>query len=298
VSNSITVRELIQRTEKLFAQSELFYGHGTDNPLDEAFYLVMTAAGLEFDCAEAKLDEPIRQERLAHIENLIDKRINERIPVAYLVNQAWFAGRKFYVDERVLIPRSPFAELITSQFMPWLSFTNVNSILDIGTGSACIPIACAYEFPHAVIDAVDIDSDALEVAKINVKEHGLIDRVHLYQSDLFEKLEGKKYDLIISNPPYVGHAEMQTLPKEYYHEPGHALEADDGGLEIVDRILKQASSHLNDGGLLVVEVGNSMNLLIEHYPDVPFVWLEFEQGGEGVFLIEKAELESANVSCS
>lgn len=286
----MTPRELIQRTEKQFSQADLYYGHGTDNALDEAFYLVMSAARLEFDCGDEKLDEPIQQDVLSHIESLIDKRINQRIPVAYLVNQAWFAGREFYVDERVLIPRSPFAELITSQFMPWLSFNNVHSILDIGTGSACIPIACAYEFPHAEIDAVDIDDDALEVAKINIEKHGFNDRVHVYKSNLFEQLKDKKYDLIISNPPYVGHDEMQTLPEEYSHEPGHALEASDNGLELVGQILKQASAHLNEGGVLAVEVGNSMDALIERYPELPFIWLEFENGGEGVFLLNKSDL--------
>ena len=290
MANSISVRELIQRTEKQFSQAELYYGHGTDNSLDEAFYLVMAAANLEFDCGDEALDEALQQKSLAHIESLIEQRINQHIPVAYLVKQAWFAGREFYVDERVLIPRSPFAELITSQFMPWLSFNNVNSILDIGTGSACIPIACAYEFPHAKIDAVDIDDDAIEVAKINIEKHGLNDRVHVYKSNLFEQLEDKKYDLIISNPPYVGHDEMQTLPEEYSHEPGHALEANDNGLELVGKILKQASSHLNEGGVLAVEVGNSMDVLIEHYPELPFIWLEFENGGEGVFLLNKSDL--------
>lgn len=291
----MTPRELIRSTEQRLKNTDLYYGHGTDNPLDEAFYLVMTAAGLEFNCDEETLDKEIQQDVLLHIESLIDKRINQRIPVAYLVNQAWFAGRKFYVDERVLIPRSPFAELITSQFMPWLSFSQVTTILDIGTGSACIPIACAYEFPRAQVDAVDIDNDALEVAKRNVKEHGLNERVHLYISDLFEQLENKKYDLIISNPPYVGNDEMQSLPEEYLHEPGHALEANDNGLEIVGKILKQASAHLNDEGILAVEVGNSKQLLIERYPNLPFIWLEFEQGGDGVFLINKSELELAEI---
>ncbi|MGB1800886.1 MAG: 50S ribosomal protein L3 N(5)-glutamine methyltransferase, partial [Gammaproteobacteria bacterium] len=254
----MTPRDLIQRTEKQFSETELFYGHGTDNALDEAFYLVMVAAGLEFDCSEDELDKPLQQETLAYIESLIDKRIKQRIPVAYLINKAWFAGREFYVDERVLIPRSPFAELITSQFMPWLSFNAVNSILEIGTGSACMAIACAYEFPHAKIDAVDIDADAIDVANKNVALHKFNDRVQIIKSDLFKQLGNKKYDLIISNPPYVGQDEMQTLPDEYTHEPTHALEANDNGLELVGKILQQATEHLNDNGVLVVEVGNSM----------------------------------------
>jgi len=275
VQSSISVRELIQRTEKQFKQSDLYYGHGTDNALDEAFYLVMTAASLEFDCDEEILDKPIEQSLLEQIEHLIEQRINQRIPVAYLVNQAWFAGQQFYVDERVLIPRSPFAELITSQFMPWIAYHQVKSILDIGTGSACIPIACAYEFPDAVVDAVDIDDDAIEVANKNVSLHELDERVHVIKSNLFEQLEGKKYDLMISNPPYVGHDEMQSLPEEYLHEPNHALEANDNGLELVGQILKQASAYLNEGGVLAVEVGNSKEALIEQYPNLPFIWLEF-----------------------
>ncbi len=287
---TITVRELIQRTEKQFTKADLFYGHGTDNALDEAFYLVMTAADLAFDCDEETLDKTIQQNMLTHIENLIDKRVNQRIPVAYLVNKAWFAGQQFYVDERVLIPRSPFAELITSQFTPWIPYDKVKSILDIGTGSACIAIACAYAFPDAVIDAVDIDDDAIEVANINISSHKLDARVRGTKSDLFEQLENKKYDLIISNPPYVGNDEMQTLPEEYSHEPGHALEANDNGLELVEQILKQASVYLNDGGIIAVEVGNSMEALIEKYPEMPFTWLEFEYGGEGVFLLNKSDL--------
>jgi ribosomal protein L3 glutamine methyltransferase len=284
------VRELIQRTEKQFNQADLYYGHGTDNALDEAFYLVMIAAGLEFDCDEEALDKPLLDNIIEHIENLVEKRINQRVPVAYLVNQAWFAGHKFYVDERVLIPRSPFAELITSQFMPWISYSQVKTILDIGTGGACIPIACAYEFSETVIDAVDIDDDAIDVANKNVALHELQERVHVIKSNLFEQLKGKKYDLIISNPPYVGHDEMQSLPEEYLHEPRHALEADDNGLELVGQILKQASEHLNEGGILAVEVGNSKEALIEQYPNLPFIWLEFENGGDGVFVLNKADL--------
>ncbi|GJM05074.1 MAG: 50S ribosomal protein L3 glutamine methyltransferase [marine bacterium B5-7] len=290
MNHAISVRDLIQRTEKQFELAGLHFGHGTDNALDESFYLVMAAAGLDFDCSEEKLDEPIQQDVLNHIERLIELRVNQRIPVAYLVKEAWFAGHKYYVDERVLIPRSPLAELITSQFMPWLSFNNVNSILDIGTGSACIACACAYAFRHAQVDAVDVDVDAIEVANKNVSSHKLEERVSIIQSNLFEKLKDKKYDLIVSNPPYVGNDEMQSLPQEYLHEPGHALEASDNGLELVDKILKHASDHMNDNGVLVVEVGNSMDVLIERYPAIPFTWLEFEGGGHGVFLLNKSDL--------
>lgn len=290
MATTISVRELIQRTEKQFSQAELYYGHGTDNALDEAFYLVMVAADLQFDCTDEELDKPLAQETLTHIESLIDKRIKQRIPVAYLVNQAWFAGRQFYVDERVLIPRSPFAELITSQFMPWLISNNVNSILEIGTGSGCMAIACAYEFPRARIDAVDIDDDAIDVARKNVGLHNFEDRVQIIKSDLFDQVGDNKYDLIISNPPYVGQDEMQTLPEEYSHEPTHALEANENGLELVGKILQKVAEHLNDNGILVVEVGNSMEALIDSYSDIPFIWLEFESGGEGVFLLNKNDL--------
>ncbi len=287
----MTPRELIHATEQRFQQADLYYGHGTDNALDEAFYLVMAVAELEFDCAEEKLDEPVQAHVLNNIEQLIDKRINQRVPVAYLVKQAWFAGQKYYVDERVLIPRSPLAELITAQFTPWLSCTEVKSILDIGTGSACIACACAYAFRHSMVDAVDIDVDAIVVANKNVSSHGLQQRVKIIKSNLFEQLDDKKYDLIISNPPYVGHDEMQSLPQEYSHEPGHALEAHDMGLELVGKIIEQAYAYLNDGGLLTIEVGNSKDALIERYPAMPFIWLEFEQGGYGVFMLYKSDLE-------
>lgn len=296
MNDAITVRELVQRTEKQFSAANLFYGHGTDNSLDEAFYLIMVAAGLEFDCDEAALDEVIEDKLLKHIQGLIDKRINQRIPVAYLVNEAWFAGYKFYVNEHVLIPRSPIAELVGSQFMPWLSFNKVNSILDIGTGSACIAIACAQMFRHAKVDAVDIDDDAIAVANKNVSLHELEARVQIVKSDLYDALGDKKYDLIISNPPYVGSKEMASLPEEYRHEPGHALKANNNGLEIVERILQQSANFLNDDGVLVVEVGNSMQAVADAFPELPLTWLEFEQGGEGVFLIYKAKLESANIS--
>ena len=291
----MTPRELIQRTEKQFSEANLFYGHGTDNALDEAFYLVMVGTGLAFDCNEEELEKTIPADVLNKIERLIDRRINQHIPVAYLVNRAWFAGYEFYVDEHVLIPRSPFAELITSEFLPWLKPANVKSILDIGTGSGCIAIACAHMFPEAKVDAVDIDAAAINVANKNVSLHALEDRVRIIRSNLYQQLKNKKYDLIVSNPPYVGNAEMQTLPEEYKHEPVHALEADKNGLDIVERILKQSKHFLNDDGVLFVEVGNSMEAVMEAFPSYPLTWLEFEQGGDGLFLISKSELESVDI---
>jgi len=291
VTQSLSVRELIERTEKKLKLADLHFGHGTDNALDESFYLVMVAAGLEFDCDEEKLNEPINQEMLNHIEKLIERRVHERVPVAYLVNQAWFAGHKYYVDERVLIPRSPLAELIMSQFRPWLSSNNVDSILDIGTGSACIACACAYAFQNAMVEAVDVDVNAIEVANKNVLSHKLEGRISIIESNLFEHLKDKKYDLIISNPPYVGNDEMQSLPQEYLQEPRQALEATENGLGLIEQILKQACNHLNENGVLIVEVGNSMGNLIQRYPNLPFVWLELEKGGQGVFLLNKSNLK-------
>ena len=291
MNKSQTPRTLIKLAESRFGEADLFYGHGTDNPESEAFYLVMCGLGLDFDCDEALLDKPLSEKQGAKLESLIERRIKERIPVAYLVNQAWFAGHAFYVDERVLIPRSPIAEMINAQFRPWIEPKKVKRILDIGTGSACIPIACAFALQGAEVDAVDIDRQALAVARKNVELHDIGERVHLYRSDLFDQLPEYQYDIIISNPPYVGHEEMQTLPPEYRHEPGHALEAEEEGLALVDRILREAFNYLTDKGNLIVEVGNSMGAVIERYPDLPFTWLEFEYGGEGVFLLNKSDLQ-------
>ncbi len=285
-----TARELITYAEYQFSNAELYYGHGSDSAESDAFYLVMATLGLDFNCDEDELDAPILEQQILEVASLIKKRIQARIPVAYLVKQAWFAGFSFYVDERVLIPRSPIAELITSKFSPWIDADNVSRILDLGTGSGCIPIACAYAFPSASVDAVDVDKDALVVATINVEQHQLSSTVALIHSDLFQQLSGKQYDIIISNPPYVSDDEMHTLPTEYQHEPQQALRAQKNGLAIVARILQQAHEYLNNQGILIVEVGNSMGALIAAYPDVPFTWLEFEYGGEGVFLLHKNEL--------
>lgn len=290
MSDTITVRELIQRTCRQFEQAELYYGHGTDNALDEAFYLIMVAANLEFDCPDSELDRKLDTNELSRIESLITKRIQDRTPVAYLVNKAWFAGLEFYVDQNVLIPRSPLAELINSDFLPWKAPKDIKNILDIGTGSACIAIACATQIKHAKVDAIDIDDAAINIGKKNISKHGLEDRVEIIHSDLYQNLNNKKYDLIISNPPYVGRDEMQTLPEEYLHEPTHALKADRNGLAIVEDILRGAVEHLNEDGILIVEVGNSMQTVEDEYPEVPFIWLEFENGGEGVFLISKSDI--------
>ena len=231
---------------------------------------------------------PAEKQAVLH---LLKRRVAERKPAAYLTPRAWFMGLPFFVDERALVPRSPLAELIERHFAPWLSDSRqVESILDLGTGSGCIGIACAYSFPDARVDLVDISADALEVARRNVVDHGLEDQVEVIQSDLFSALEGRCYDVIISNPPYVGLTELDQLPAEYHHEPRLGLLAGVEGLDVALEILRQAAQFLNRDGLLIVEVGNAQYALCEALPDAPFTWLEFERGGQGVFLLNAAQL--------
>ena len=285
MTENLTIEQLIHQIANRFEKASLFYGHGTNNSFDEACALVFHVLNLSFDVESEQLSKKVTEVDLEKILNLCGRRIKERIPLSYLTNEIYFAGLKFYIDERSIIPRSPFAELIENKFMPWAQPENVKNILDLCTGSGCMAIACAKFFPNAVIDAVDISKDALEVAKINVEMHNVKNQVHLIDSDLFNNLKNKKYDLIISNPPYVGSEEMKALPKEYIYEPKLALQANDDGLEIVARILKQSKDYLKDQGVLIVEVGNSQELLEQRFPKIPFIWLEFEYGGEGVFLL-------------
>lgn len=289
--NSITVEALIRRTADRLAGADLTYGHGTDNPTDEAAWLVFSHFGLSHEAAPAVYAEPVDETRLPGFEALVDRRINERIPTAYLLKEAWFAGLEFYVDERVLIPRSPIAELIHERFEPWIDPAEVRSIVDLGTGSGCIAIALARAFPDARVDAVDVSRDALEVAAINVEKHDVGDRVRLVESSFFDGLAGRQYDLIVSNPPYVDKEDMESLPDEYRHEPGLGLAAGDAGLDSVDVILQDAPRFLSGHGILVCEVGNSQPALEKAYPDVAFVWLTFEHGGQGVFLLTAEELQ-------
>lgn len=270
----------------------MFYGHGTDNPYDEAVYLILRTLGLPFDVDDQVLDSPLGEQQQKYLEELIDKRINERIPVAYLINEAWFAGLPFYVDQSVLIPRSPLAELIEERFSPWINESDVKRILDIGTGSGSIAIACALALPMAKVDAIDVDDDVLRVAKKNIQNYQLTDQINLLKSDLFHCLAHKRYDLIVANPPYVGKNEISSLPVEYSHEPVKALMAGNDGLAVIREILQQAGHHLTNHGVLIVEVGNSQEAVIDTFPELPFTWLEFEYGGEGVLLLTAAELNN------
>lgn len=285
-----SIRDFVLWGEKQFLEAELFFGHGTDNALDEAAALVLKVVEQPYNLSEEALDLALSEREKARVLKLIDERINTRQPAAYLTGEALFAGLTFYVDERVLVPRSPIAELIVEQFSPWIEANKVERVLDLCTGSGCIAIACSYAFPDASIDAVDLSPEALEVCRINIAKHDKIGKVEAIESDLFENLSGRRYDIIVSNPPYVCTKEWESLPKEFHHEPDMGFKGGESGLDLVDKILSEGALYLNPKGILVVEVGSSAEMLLEKYPMVPFCWLEFEFGGDGVFLLTAEQL--------
>jgi ribosomal protein L3 glutamine methyltransferase len=286
-----TVEQLIHYGTLLFEQSGLWFGHGTDNAFDEAAELVFFGARLRHEDATDVYSRQLAAAERAAILALFERRVAERIPAAYLTQRMWFAGHEFYVDERVLVPRSPIAELVEAQFQPWIAPEKIHRILDIGTGSGCIAIASALAVPAAHVDATDVSDDALAVTAINIAAHGVQARVRALRSDVFDALAGQRYDVIVSNPPYVGDAEMAELPAEYRHEPATGLHSGVDGLDVVRRILAGAAAHLEPHGLLVVEVGNSEATLVEAFAQVPFIWLEFDRGGGGVFLLTAEQLK-------
>lgn len=280
-----TLRDYIRWAASRFTQAGVCFGHGTVTALDEAAALVLHTVYQPYNLADAYLDSVLTMPERQAVIDIVNRRIDERVPAAYLTHEAIFAGLSFYVDERVLVPRSPIAELIEQRFSPWVNEDQVSWILDLCTGSACIAIACAKAFPEAFVDAVDLSPAALEVAEINVARHHLYDSVTLYQSDLFKELTDTQYDIIVSNPPYVNQSEWEQLPPEFHAEPDMGFKGGVSGLDIVIRILADADLYLTRRGILIVEVGSSAQALQDMFPDVPFYWLDFDRGGDGVFLL-------------
>ncbi len=285
-----TIRDYIRYAVSCFNEAEIFYGHGTDNAWDEAVQLILNTVHLPWDMSDVVMDSTLILPERKRILAKLKRRVIDRVPSAYLMGEAWFMGLPFYVDERVLVPRSPIAEMIENEFQPWLQAENVLNILDLCTGSGCIGIASGMVFPESNVDLADLSEEALEVAAINIKKHQVEGRVKLIHSDLFQNVS-KKYQLIVSNPPYVDAKDISEMPQEFHQEPAMGLAAGIDGLDIVHRILKDARQYMTDDGLLIVETGNSCDALDEAYPEVPFTWIEFEFGGHGVFIISAAELD-------
>ncbi len=283
-----TLRDYIRWAVSRFQAEQLFFGHGTDNAWDEARQLVLGALHLPWEMADSYLDCRLEDDERAHLQDLLQRRIEQRVPTAYLLGQAWFCGLPFIVDERVLIPRSPIGELIDRRFEPWLAQAPAR-VLDLCAGSGCIGIACAYEFLEAEVILADLSFEALEVANRNIEHHGLEDRVYTVQSDGFDGLPKQRFDLILSNPPYVDAEDIADMPNEFHHEPALALACGEDGLDLVRRILAQAADHLTETGTLIVEVGNSQVHVEALYPEVEFTWLEFARGGHGVFLLAASQ---------
>lgn len=287
----ITVRDWLRWAVSHFERAGLFYGHGCDNAWDEAVWLVLHTLHLPLNQLEPFLDAKLTMAERKAVLAILQTRIEKRIPAAYLTHEAWLGDFKFYVDERVIVPRSYFAELLEEGLSPWLDDPHeVGAALDLCTGSGCLAILMAHTFPHAAVDAVDLSADALEVARRNVADYGLETQIELIQSDVFANLDGRRYDVIISNPPYVTEEAMTVIPNEYRHEPEMALVSGADGLDVVRRILAGAADHLTDHGLLWVEVGHNAYLVEEAWPDVPFTWVDAPSGESKIFMLSRNEL--------
>ncbi len=285
-----TVADYVRWAASRFGRAKLHFGHGTDNAVDEALQLVAHGLDLSLPLPPEFFLARLTGPEKASIEGLVERRIRERRPAAYLTGEAWFAGLSFAVDERVLVPRSPIAELVESRFEPWIDPDRVHRILDLCTGSGCIGIACAHHLPWARVDVTDLSGDALEVAENNIRRHGLSGRVRAIKADVYEGLGDERYDIIVSNPPYVARAEYDSLPEEYAHEPEIGLLAGDAGLAVVKRIVDGAAQRLEAGGILVVEVGSSEAAAADAFSALPLAWPEFDRGGSGVFLLSREDL--------
>ena len=287
----ITVRDWLRFAVSRFNEAKLFFGHGSDNAFDEAAYLILHTLHLPLDRLEPFLDASLTHGESEEVQAVIERRVRERIPAAYLTHEAWLGEHLFYVDERVIVPRSFIAELLREQLSPWVEEpAEVTRALDLCTGSGCLAILTALAFPNAEVDAVDVSKDALDVAAKNVADYGLTDRIEPIESDLFTALGGRTYDVILSNPPYVNAESVAALPPEYQAEPALALGSGEDGLDATRQILATAKAHLNPGGLLVVEIGHNRDVLEAAYPTLPFTWLDTESGDQFVFLLRREDL--------
>lgn len=287
----ITVRDWLRFAVSRFNEAKLFFGHGSDNAFDEAAYLILATLHLPLDRLDPFLDASLTHAEAESLKTVIERRVTERVPAAYLTRESWLAGHRFYVDERVIVPRSFIAELLAEQLVPWIEDADsVARVLDLCTGSGCLAILAAEAFAHARVDAVDLSQDALDVAARNVADYGLGKRIDLHKSDLFAALNGRTYDVIVSNPPYVNAESVAALPPEYQAEPALALGSGADGLDATRRILAEARAHLNPGGLLVVEIGHNRDILEAAFPTLPFVWLDTAGGDQFVFLLRREDL--------
>lgn len=291
IDNLHTIRDYIRWSISEMTTNKSYFGHGSDSIWDEAVHLVLNAINVSHDIDSEMVDSRLLTQEKKTIIDYVYQRACQRKPLPYILKKAWFAGMEFDIDERVIIPRSPLAELIHNDFSPWVNdIDGVKNVLDLCTGSGCIGIACTTVFEDADITLVDISDDALSMANHNIKKHQLSDRVRAVKSDLFNNLKGQKFDVIVSNPPYVDKHDFDSMPKEYHYEPKLALEAGYDGLDLAKRIILEADQYMTEKGVLIVEVGNSQHALMEMCPDIPFTWLSFSEGGDGVFLLTYDEL--------